>query len=83
MIAVEKEAYLLEPARYVVLNPVRAGAARSAHDWPWSGYRATAGTAEALELLTASWLLKQFHRTPDRAAQPYRNFVKQGRSVDA
>jgi REP element-mobilizing transposase RayT len=33
----EKESYLLELARYVVLNPVRAGMVRTARDWPWSG----------------------------------------------
>jgi len=34
-ILVEKESHLLELARYIVLNPVRAGAARSARDWTW------------------------------------------------
>ena len=42
-ILVQKESYLLELARYVVLNPVRAGMVRSAKDWPWSNYRSTAG----------------------------------------
>jgi REP element-mobilizing transposase RayT len=30
----EKDCYLLELARYVVLNPVRAGMAKDAGDWP-------------------------------------------------
>lgn len=42
-ILVEKDSYLLELARYIVLNPVRAGMVRSAKDWPWSSYRATCG----------------------------------------
>ena len=42
-ILVERDAHLLELARYVVLNPVRARVARSAVAWPWSSYRATAG----------------------------------------
>ena len=42
-ILVERDAHLLEVARYVVLNPVRAGMVRSVKDWPWSSYRATAG----------------------------------------
>ena len=33
-ILVQKEAYLLELARYIVLNPVRAQMVRSAKDWP-------------------------------------------------
>ncbi len=35
-ILVEKQAYLLELARYIVLNPVRAEMVRSAKDWKWS-----------------------------------------------
>ena len=34
------EAYLLACARYVELNPVRAGLARHAEDWKWSSARA-------------------------------------------
>lgn len=33
-ILVQKEAYLLELARYVVLNPVRAGMVNDVVDWP-------------------------------------------------
>jgi len=34
------EDYLLACARYVGLNPVRAGLVRRAEDWPWSSVRA-------------------------------------------
>lgn len=38
-ILVDKKSYLLELARYVVLNPVRAkGMVRTIDDWPWSSY---------------------------------------------
>jgi len=40
---VDSEAYLLAVARYIVLNPVRAGMVASAGEWRWSSYRATAG----------------------------------------
>ena len=40
-ILVEKQAYLLELSRYIVLNPVRAQMVRSAKDWKWSSYRAS------------------------------------------
>jgi putative transposase len=42
-ILVEKGSYLRELARYIVLNPVRARLVRSAKDWAWSSYSATAG----------------------------------------
>ncbi len=42
-IVVDRESYLLELARYVVLNPVRAEMVAWPEDWPWSSYRAMAG----------------------------------------
>ncbi|MDX6619332.1 MAG: REP-associated tyrosine transposase [Gaiellales bacterium] len=40
---VEDDGYFLELARYVALNPARAGLCEAPADWPWSSYRATAG----------------------------------------
>jgi hypothetical protein len=40
---VADDRYLLELARYLPLNPVRAGLCDSPADWPWSSYAATAG----------------------------------------
>jgi len=34
------EAHLMAAARYVSLNPVRAGLVRRPEDWPWSSVRA-------------------------------------------
>lgn len=48
---VEDDQYFLELARYLPLNPVRAGLCRSPGDWPWSSYAATAG------LRPAPWFL--------------------------
>lgn len=39
------ERHLLACARYVELNPVRAGLAQRAEDWPWSSARAHLGAA--------------------------------------
>jgi len=80
-ILVERDAYLLELARYVVLNPVRAKMVRSARDWPWSSYRATAGFEAAPEFLTTDWLLDQFGASRARAQKAYRKFVSEGRGV--
>jgi len=41
-ILVEKESYLLEVSRYVVLNPVRANMVERPEAWRWSNYAATA-----------------------------------------
>lgn len=81
-ILVEKETHLLELARYVVLNPVRAKIARSAKDWRWSSYRATAGMADPPAFLRVDWILSQFDTVRKAAIGAYRRFVKQGRGVN-
>ncbi|MCU7960623.1 MAG: transposase [gamma proteobacterium symbiont of Bathyaustriella thionipta] len=79
-ILVQKENYLLELARYIVLNPVRARMARSAKDWSWSSYRATAGLTETCPWLTTDWILARFSRRKQAAMQQYRAFVSEGRN---
>ena len=74
-ILVEREAYLLELARYIVLNPVRAGMVSSASEWPWSSYQATAGEALPLDYLTTDWLLSVFGATRRQAQKAYVDFV--------
>jgi REP-associated tyrosine transposase len=81
-ILVEKEGHLLELARYVVLNPVRAKLVRSARDWRWSSYRATAGRIDSPDFLTVAWLLSQFGDAPEDAIRAYRAFVKRGMGID-
>ena len=77
-ILVEKDRYLLELCRYVVLNPVRAGMVRSAREYRWSSYRATAGLSATPELLCTDWLLAQFGVERSEAQRRYRRFVAEG-----
>lgn len=42
-ILVEKDSYLLDLSRYVVLNPVRAGMVNDVGDWQWSSFPAMIG----------------------------------------
>ncbi len=77
-ILVEKEAYLLELARYVVLNPVRAGMVAQAGDWPWSSYRATIGEEHPPPWLAADGLLQTFGRSRSEARMKYIDFVRAG-----
>jgi len=78
-IIVQKESYLLELARYVVLNPVRARRVRSPAEWPWSSYRATAGLCEAPCWLTTNWLLSAFSAQRSEAVARYAAFVMEGK----
>ena len=70
---------MLELSRYIVLNPVRAGMVRSARDWPWSSYRATAGQAKAPGFLQTDWLLAGFGRRKSSAIEKYKQFVSEGK----
>lgn len=79
-ILAEKESYLLELSRYIVLNPVRARMVRAARDWPWSSYQATAGIVQAHACLTTDWLLSAFGKQRKRAQQLYYDFVKEGKN---
>jgi len=78
-IIVQKESYLLELARYIVLNPVRAGMVRSAKDWPWSSYRKTAGFIDPGSWLNVDWLLSSFAKKRVDATKRYRTFVCEGK----
>jgi REP element-mobilizing transposase RayT len=75
---VQKESHLLELARYVVLNPVRAGMVARPEDYRWSSYRATVGVEAAPAWLTTDWILKQFSADRKRAVAAYATFVDAG-----
>jgi hypothetical protein len=77
-ILIQRNAHLLEVARYIVLNPVRAGLATAPQDWEWSSYRATAGMGEVPPCLRLRWLLEQFHVDMAVAMGKYREFVRDG-----
>ncbi|AFT70043.1 Transposase of ISGbem_B [Alloalcanivorax dieselolei B5] len=79
-ILVDREEYLLELARYIVLNPVRAGLVRDALDWPWSSYRATLGYKSKLKTLHADAVLAVFGGTRRAAVRRYERFVSEGRN---
>jgi len=76
-ILVEREPYLLELARYIVLNPVRADLIDDPADWDWSSYRATAGFSGSASWLSTDRILDEFGSSPNRH-QAYRRFVHEG-----
>jgi putative transposase len=53
----QKEAYLLELAPFLLLNPARACMVREAADWAWSNYRATAGAVPVPDWLETDRIL--------------------------
>ncbi len=77
-ILVERESYLLELARYVVLNPLRAKMVRQLENWRWSSYLATCGQVESPAWLQTDWILAQFGQRRSNAIARYVAFVHEG-----
>ena len=77
-ILVDKESYLMELCRYIVLNPVRAQVVAKLEAWPWSSYPATAGTRRAADWLAVREVLSLFARSERVAQRAYRQFVRDG-----
>ena len=75
---VEKDSYLLELCRYIVLNPVRAVIVSSPEQWPWSSYRATAGLGKGAGCLHKEWILASFSASRPQAEKLYTSFVMEG-----
>lgn len=78
-ILVDRDSYLLELARYLALNPVRAGLIEAPESWRWSSYRSTAGLDPAPDWLTVRDVLSQFEADPIRARRAFSTFVRAGR----
>jgi REP element-mobilizing transposase RayT len=77
-ILVDKDNYLLELCRYVVLNPVRAQMVDKTARWAWSSYPATAGLKTTPAYLTTDWILSLFSKKRAIAQRKYRRFVQEG-----
>ena len=82
-ILIERDSYLLELCRYVVLNPVRAHMREKPEDWKWSSYLSTMGITGVPEYLTVDWILGQFGNSRKRAQKLYRIFVMEGITKEA
>ena len=82
-IVVDKDSYLLELCRYIVLNPVRAGMVGHPKDYPWSSFKSTAGTGEKPDFLSTDWILAQFGRNRKAAQKKYQRFILAGTDEEA
>lgn len=82
-ILVDADAHLLELARYVVLNPVRAKMVRQAGEWRWSSYRAMVDEEPVPPWLETAGLLAQFGVPHAEAVDRYKAFVAQGIGGDS
>lgn len=77
-ILVEKESYLLELARYVLLNPVRAGKVKLPWKWKWSSGRFLVGISTTPSWTDSKWLLDHFHKNTAQAQEFITAFLLDG-----
>lgn len=77
-ILIEDEDKLLAVARYVALNPVRAGMVDGPADWKWSSYRATVGLDKPAKFFCPDHVLCLFSNRRDEAVELYDSFIHEG-----
>ena len=80
-VVVEREPFLLDLCRYIVLNPLRLKAVKNISRYRWSSYRATAGEVQAPAWLKTDWVLSHFGRSSAVAQRKYAEFVDAGVSL--
>ena len=79
-VLVERERYLLELCRYIVLSPVREKMVRSAKDWPWSSYRGMVNPDKKHDCLTTDWVLSNFGKRQKTTIEKYRKYILEGKN---
>ncbi len=74
----QKESYLKELVRYIILNPVRAGLAKHLTEWPWSSYSETIGRKDA-EVVSINDVLGLFGVRRKIAISSFQKFINDGK----
>lgn len=75
---IDRDAYFLEVARYIVLNPVRADLVENPSEWSWSSYNDTVSLLSGKDWLYTGGILNLFHSQKYQAVQDYRRFILDG-----
>ena len=78
-VLVDSHSYLLELARYITLNPLRAKLCDAPEAWRWSSFSCALGRADTVMSRRDSYaLLHQFAPDIDAARLKFRDFVMKG-----
>lgn len=77
-IILQKDPYLLQVCRHVVLNPVRIQAVNQADQWRWSSYRALALTEPKPIWLQCDWINYRLSGGKRGPATSWKDFVAKG-----
>jgi len=75
---VDELPYVMQVARYIVLNPIEAKLCRSPEEWRWSSYRITAAGGDKPEGLVTDQVLGLFGDDLRTSTKAYVEFVAAG-----
>ena len=75
-VAIETNAHLMQASRYIHLNPVAAGVAQQAIDWPWSSAAAYLTARDEPRWLRTNAILEMIGDTDSRHS--YAEYLKSG-----
>ncbi|WP_247682600.1 transposase [Pseudoalteromonas sp. MMG013] len=81
-ILVDKDEYLLELNRYIVLNPIRANMVETLEQWPWSSWHCVMGLSDAPNWLDVDSLLRHFSTNRQLARSRFAEFVVNGTGIN-
>ncbi|GAA5131630.1 transposase [Thalassotalea piscium] len=81
-ILVDKDAYLLELNRYIVLNPIRAKMVNNLSEWQWSSWHYVMGEVPTPKWLAIDKVLLHFSKYKTTARHKFAKFVEQGKAVN-
>lgn len=80
---VDRDEYLLQVLRYIMLNPVEADLVDDLGAWRWSSYRATAGLSDGPTFLALDDVWRMFADSNHEAQRRFVGFVNAGRGLAA
>lgn len=79
-VLVDRDPFLLEVIRHVLVSPVQLRLVRDATQWRWSSCRATMGKADQPHWLHTDWILEQFAKNRKKAQENFVEFLKEGKT---
>jgi len=73
----EKDSYLLSLVKYIHMNPVRAGIAKSPEEYRWSSHPSYIGQTRGRGIVDSELVLKMFGDDRRKATRAYREYMEE------
>ncbi len=77
----DQDSYLLSLVKYIHMNPIRAGVAKTPEAYPWSSHESYLWSTKAREMVDTELVLKLFSEDLKKARRSYREYMGQRESL--